>query len=113
MKKGSYLVNAARGGIVVEKDLLKVLEAEHLSGAALDVFEKEPFDIKDPVTNALLRNPRFVCTPHIAASTKEAQQAVGLESAEKLKVVADAALKGQESLLPKPLSCGNFLKFSC
>ncbi len=113
MKKGSYLVNAARGGIVVEKDLLKVLETDHLSGAALDVFEKEPFDVKDPVTSALIRNPRFISTPHVAASTKEAQQAVGLESAEKLKLVVDAVTKGKEELLPKPLGIGSFSKFVC
>jgi D-3-phosphoglycerate dehydrogenase len=111
MKKGSYLVNAARGGIIVEKDLLKVLENEQLSGAALDVFEKEPFDLNNPVTIALLRNSRFISTPHVAASTKEAQQAVGLESAEKLKLVVDAVIKGKEELLPKALSNGIFAKF--
>ena len=112
MKKGSYLVNAARGGIIVEKDLLKALESEHLAGAALDVFEKEPFDLKDPVISSLIKNPRFISTPHVAASTKEAQHAVGLESAEKLKLVTDAVLKNKEDLLPKPLSHGLFSRFS-
>jgi D-3-phosphoglycerate dehydrogenase len=112
MKKGSYLVNAARGGIVVEKDLLKVLETDHLAGAALDVFEKEPFDMKDPATIALIKNPRFISTPHVAASTREAQQAVGLESAEKLKLVADAIVSGKQELLPRSLSQGTFAKFS-
>jgi len=83
-KPGLCLVNAARGGIVHEADLVEALNAGRLGGAALDVFEKEPFDPKDPLTAKLLAHPLVVTTPHIGASTLEAQKAVGLEVADKV-----------------------------
>lgn len=106
MKKGSYLVNAARGGIIVERDLLAALQSGQLLGAALDVYENEPFDVNDPTTKALLSFPNFVSTPHVAASTKEAQAAVGMESSEKLKAVADCLEKKDFTTIPKPLADG-------
>ncbi len=76
MKRGSLLVNCARGGIVDEVALLAVLEEGHLGGAALDVFAEEP-----PGDLALVRHPRVVCTPHIGAQTAEAQERVATDTA--------------------------------
>ncbi len=80
MKKGAILVNCARGGIVDERALADALASGHLGGAALDVFEKEP----PPADHPLLRRDDFVCTPHIGASTEEAQSAVAVAIAEQL-----------------------------
>ena len=77
MKKGSYLVNCARGGIVDENALYESLKAGHLAGAALDVFENEPCG-KLP----LFELENVLASPHIGASTKEAQQKVAVELAE-------------------------------
>ena len=76
MKKGAFLVNAARGALVVEEDLADSLEAGHLGGAGLDVFQAEP-----QVNPRLLASDRTVLTPHIAGSTVEAQAKVGLDIA--------------------------------
>ncbi len=80
MKRGAILVNCARGGIVDERALADALASGHLGGAALDVFEKEP-----PAADHLLfAQEGFVCTPHIGASTEEAQSAVAIALAEQL-----------------------------
>jgi phosphoglycerate dehydrogenase-like enzyme len=63
LPKGSFVVNVARGGIVVEDDLLALVDEGHLSGAALDVFATEPL----PPTSAFWRHDRILVTPHIAA----------------------------------------------
>jgi D-3-phosphoglycerate dehydrogenase/(S)-sulfolactate dehydrogenase len=80
MKKGAILVNCARGGIVDERAVAEALAAGHLGGAALDVFEKEP----PPADHPLFAQDDFVCTPHIGASTEEAQSAVAIALAEQL-----------------------------
>ena len=72
MRRGSYLINAARGGLVDEDALLKLLDEGHLAGAALDTFVTEPLQ-KD---SALRASAKLVLTPHLGASTGEAQQAV-------------------------------------
>lgn len=72
MKKGAYLINAARGGLVDEDALLRLLDQGHLAGAALDTFVTEPL----PADSPLRANPRLILTPHLGASTSEAQQAV-------------------------------------
>jgi D-3-phosphoglycerate dehydrogenase / 2-oxoglutarate reductase len=68
MKKGAFLVNCARGGIVVEKDLAAALDSGHLRGAGVDVFDKEP-----PEDWALARHAKVIATPHLGATTNEAQ----------------------------------------
>jgi D-3-phosphoglycerate dehydrogenase/(S)-sulfolactate dehydrogenase len=80
MKRGAILVNCARGGIVDEQALADALASGHLGGAALDVFEKEP----PPPDHPLFKHQAFVCTPHIGASTEEAQSAVAVAIAEQL-----------------------------
>ena len=72
MKKGSYLINAARGGLVDEDALLKSLDEGHLAGAALDTFVTEPLQKDSPLRS----NSKLILTPHLGASTSEAQQAV-------------------------------------
>ncbi|MBM3419029.1 MAG: 3-phosphoglycerate dehydrogenase [Bacteroidetes bacterium] len=76
MKKGAILVNAARGGVINEDDLLNALDAGKIAGCALDVFENEPNPRKD-----LLNHPKIACTPHIGAATIEAQDRIGEELA--------------------------------
>jgi (S)-sulfolactate dehydrogenase len=82
VKKGAILVNCARGGIVDEKALAEALATGRLGGAAMDVFEKEP----PPADHPLFKFENFVCTPHIGASTEEAQSAVAIAIAEQLAV---------------------------
>ena len=79
MKKGAFLINAARGELVVEEDLADALEKGHLGGAALDVFENEP-----NVHPRLIASDHTVLTPHIAASTVEAQSKVGYDIAQQV-----------------------------
>lgn len=80
MKPGSYLVNAARGGVVDEIALADALRSGHLAGAALDVFEKEP----PPPDHPLFQLENFVAAPHLGASTQEAQEIVATQVAEQV-----------------------------
>jgi D-3-phosphoglycerate dehydrogenase len=77
MKPGAYLINASRGGVVDEAALLAALESGHLAGAALDVYSKEP-----PSESPLLGHPHVITTPHLGASTSEAQAQTGSDVAE-------------------------------
>ena len=81
-KKGVRIVNCARGGIVDEQALLRALHSGQVGGAALDVFEQEP-----PETSGLLQHERVIATPHLGASTDEAQEKVALAIAQQ---IADA-----------------------
>ncbi len=76
-KPSLYLVNCARGGVVDEAELIQALDEGLLAGAALDVFESEPPQEESP----LRKHPKLILTPHLGASTREAQDAVGLMSA--------------------------------
>jgi len=89
MKKGARIVNCARGGIIDEKALAKALKSGKVAGAALDVFEKEP-----PVNNELVKMDNVVSTPHLGASTQEAQ----------IKVAVDIANQITNALLGKGLT---------
>ena len=80
MKPTALLVNAARGGIVDESALVRALEAGKIAGVALDVFETEP----PPPNHPLVAHPNVVCTPHLGASTEEAQAKVAIEVAEQM-----------------------------
>jgi D-3-phosphoglycerate dehydrogenase len=80
LKKGTRVLNCARGGIINEEALVEALRSGHLAGAALDVFEQEPL----PADHPLLRLPNVVLTPHLGASTREAQLSVALEAAQLL-----------------------------
>jgi D-3-phosphoglycerate dehydrogenase len=78
-KKGVRIINCARGGLVVEEDLKAALESGHVAGAAFDVFVTEPAK-----TNALFGREDVICTPHLGASTTEAQENVALQVAEQI-----------------------------
>ena len=94
-KKGVRVVNAARGGLINEAALLEALESGQVAGAGIDVFDKEPNYNAKPGTqqfdNPLLNHPNCVVTPHLGASTYEANTNVGVAVTE---MVADA-LEGQ------------------
>jgi len=79
MKNGVRIINCARGGIVNEQDLYEALRSGKVAGAALDVFETEP-----PKDNPLLSLDNVICTPHLGASTEEAQVNVAVAVAEQI-----------------------------
>ncbi|QNB47201.1 hypothetical protein BR63_13360 [Thermanaerosceptrum fracticalcis] len=81
MKSTAYLINAARGGVVNEVDLYESLKGGRIAGAALDVYETEPFVIEPhhPLTNL---HDKIILTPHIAAYTREAQKKIAITVAE-------------------------------
>jgi D-3-phosphoglycerate dehydrogenase len=83
MKMSAFVVNASRGGVVDEYALAEALHAGQIAGAALDVFVDEPL----PATSPLRDAPNLVLTPHLGASTAEAQVGVATEVAEKIKVL--------------------------
>ena len=85
-RKGVRIVNCARGGLVVEKDLKAALDSGHVAAAALDVFEVEPAK-----ENPLFGTENLVCTPHLGAATTEAQVNVAIQVAEQM---ADYLLTG-------------------
>jgi len=83
MKRGVRVINCARGGLIDELALVDALQSGHVAGAALDVFETEPLPIDSPLRQV----PNLVLTPHLGASTVEAQESVGLEIAQSIRAV--------------------------
>lgn len=89
LKKGAFIVNCARGGLLDEAALKDALDEDHLAGAALDVYEKEP-----ATEHPLFGHAKVVATPHLGASTKEAQENVAIQIAEQM---ADYLMRGAVS----------------
>lgn len=89
MKDGVRIINCARGGLIVEADLAAAIKDGKVAGAGIDVFEKEPAN-----ENPLFDLPNVVCTPHLGASTTEAQENVALQVAEQM---SDYLLRGAVS----------------
>ncbi|MBM4038565.1 MAG: phosphoglycerate dehydrogenase [Planctomycetes bacterium] len=87
MKEGVRIINCARGGIVAEAALAAAIRSGKVAGAALDVFESEP-----PTSRELVDLPQVLCTPHLGASTEEAQVSVAIEAVE---IITDALLHGR------------------
>ena len=85
-KKGVRIINCARGGLIVEEALQAAIEAGHVAGAALDVFAEEPAK-----AHPLFGNEKVIATPHLGASTNEAQENVALQVAEQM---ADYLISG-------------------
>jgi D-3-phosphoglycerate dehydrogenase len=85
MKKGSYLINASRGTVVVIDALASALKSKHIAGCAVDVFPVEPASNKEKFVSPLQGLPNVILTPHIGGSTEEAQKAIGAEVAESFR----------------------------
>jgi D-3-phosphoglycerate dehydrogenase len=85
-RKGVRIINCARGGLIDETALRAALDSGHVAGAALDVFATEP-----ATENPLFGQPNVICTPHLGASTSEAQENVALQIAEQM---SDYLLRG-------------------
>ena len=79
MKKGVRILNVARGGVIDEDALLRALNNNKVAAAGLDVYSEEP-----PAKKELIASEKVICTPHLGASTFEAQENVGLEVAEQM-----------------------------
>ncbi|EJF89421.1 phosphoglycerate dehydrogenase [Bartonella tamiae] len=90
MKQGVRIINCARGGLIVEKDLIDGLNSGKIAGAGIDVFETEPPASENP----LFTMDNVVCTPHLGASTAEAQENVAIQVAEQM---ADYLVNGAVS----------------
>jgi D-3-phosphoglycerate dehydrogenase len=80
-KRGVRIINCARGGLIDETALANALQDRHVAAAALDVFEKEPL----PNDSGLRSAPNLILTPHLGASTAEAQESVGIEIAQSIR----------------------------
>lgn len=104
MKDGVMVVNCARGGIINENDLAEAINSGKVRGAALDVFEKEP----PAADNPLLALEQVICTPHLGASTDEAQENVAVDVAEQ---IADYLVNGTiRNALNVPSVSGDVMK---
>lgn len=88
MKKGVRLINCARGEIIDDSALMDGIQSGKIAGAALDVFREEPL----PKEHAFLKQPKIICTPHLGASTEEAQVSVAIQVAEQIR---DYLLSGE------------------
>jgi len=95
MKKGVRIINAARGALINDDDLAEAIKSGAVAGAAVDVYAEEP----PPATHPLVGLPGVVHTPHLAASTADAQVNVAIDAA---KEVVDALLKGEYKNVVNP-----------
>lgn len=84
MKRGALLINASRGSVVDYGAVAEALRSRHLAGAAADVFPEEPASNNEPFRSVLQEFDNVILTPHIGGSTREAQEKIGMEVAEKL-----------------------------
>ncbi|XHG08332.1 hypothetical protein AWENTII_011438 [Aspergillus wentii] len=91
MKPGARILNVARGGTIDEAALFEALESGHLAGAAIDVFTSEP-PAPDSTAAKLISHPRTVATPHLGASTVEAQENVSIDVCEQVLQILDGSL---------------------
>lgn len=105
IKKGARVVNVARGGVIDDEALCRALDSGKVAQAALDVFSKEP-----PTGNPLVGRPDVICTPHLGASTVEAQEDVAVEIAEAVveALQVETSRPGQPWIHP-PLPTTNLL----
>lgn len=85
MKKGSFLINASRGTVVVIDALVEALKSGHIAGCAVDVFPTEPASNKEKFLSPLQNLSNVILTPHIGGSTEEAQKNIGYEVSESLR----------------------------
>lgn len=85
MKKGSFLINASRGTVVLIDDLVAALKSGHIAGCAMDVFPSEPASNKERFISPLQNLSNVILTPHIGGSTEEAQKNIGYEVSESLR----------------------------
>lgn len=95
MKPGVRIIDAARGALINEADLAEAIKSGHVAGAALDVFAQEP----PPADNPLIGLPNVIHTPHLAASTEDAQVVVAVDAA---KLVVAALLNGEYNNVVNP-----------
>ena len=99
MKKGIRIINCARGGIIDEMALVEAIDQGIVAGAAFDVFEVEP-PAKD---HPFLNNPKVIVTPHLGASTIEAQENVAIDvSEEVLHILRNEPFKNAVNMPPVP-----------
>jgi D-3-phosphoglycerate dehydrogenase len=107
MKKGVRIINCARGGIIDEMALVEAVESGIVAGAAFDVFEQEPPQADHPFLN----NPKIIVTPHLGASTVEAQENVAIDvSEEVLHILRDEPFKNAVNMPPVPATVLNQLQ---
>ncbi|MFD2672859.1 phosphoglycerate dehydrogenase [Marinicrinis sediminis] len=107
MKKGARIINCARGGIIDEAALMEAIENGTVAGAAFDVFEVEPPQADHPFLN----HPKVVVTPHLGASTIEAQENVAIDVSEEiLHILRNEPFKNAVNMPPVPASVLNRLQ---
>lgn len=99
MKDGVRIINAARGGLIHDQDLADAIKAGKVAGAAVDVYEVEP----PPPNHPLVGLPNVIDTPHLGASTSDAQVTVAIEAAE---LIRDFLLKGEKQNVCNPAVLG-------
>jgi D-3-phosphoglycerate dehydrogenase / 2-oxoglutarate reductase len=111
MKKGSFLINASRGTVIVISDLVAALKSGHIAGCAIDVFPQEPASNKEKFKSPLQGIPNVILTPHIGGSTEEAQYAIGLEVADSFrKFLSYGSTVGSVNFPQIDLQKGKFAK---